>query len=78
MKLEGLTKQQVKICDALWSCDTDEAVTAYVRSLPQRLQREAQVLMDMMILEAIDEQVETMSQYPDAEAMLERLKKDYL
>jgi predicted DNA-binding protein len=34
--------------------------------------------MDMMILEAIDEQVETMSQYPDAEAMLERLKKDYL
>ena len=73
MKLEGLTAQQVKICDALWACDTDEAVTAYVRSLPRRLQREAQVLMDMMILEAIDEQVEEMSSYPDAEKIFKKI-----
>ena len=75
MKLEGLTKQQVQICDALWACDTNEAVTAYVRSLPRRLQQEAAVLVDMMILEAIDEQVEEMSSYPDAERLISRAKK---
>jgi hypothetical protein len=75
MKIEGLTKQQVRICDALWACDTNEAVTAYVRSLPRRLQHEAAVLVDMMILEAIDEQVEEMSSYPDAERLISRAKR---
>jgi hypothetical protein len=75
MKLEGLTKQQVQICDALWACDTNEAVTAYVRSLPKRLQHEAAVLVDMMILEAIDEQVEEMSSYPDAERLISGSQK---
>jgi hypothetical protein len=73
MKLEGLTEQQVRICDALWACDTNEAVTAYVRSLPKRLQHEAAVLVDMMILEAIDEQVEEMEQYPDAEKIFKKI-----
>jgi hypothetical protein len=75
MKLEGLTAQQVRICDALWGCDTNEAVTAYVRGLPRRLQHEAAVLVDMMILEAIDEQVEEMSNYPDAERLISRSQK---
>jgi hypothetical protein len=75
MKLEGLTAQQVRICDALWACDTNEAVTAYIRSLPRRLQHEAAVLVDMMILEAIDEQVEEMSSYPDAERLISRAKR---
>ena len=75
MKIEGLTKQQVRICDALWACDTNEAVTAYIRSLPRRLQHEAAVLVDMMILEAIDEQVEEMSSYPDAERLISRAKR---
>ena len=75
MKLEGLTKQQVQICDALWACDTNEAVTAYIRSLPRRLQHEAAVLVDMMILEAIDEQVEEMSSYPDAERLISLAKR---
>lgn len=70
MRLEGLTEQQVRICDALWACDTNEEVTAYVRSLPRRLQQEAAVLVDMMILEAIDEQVEEMTSYPDAEKLI--------
>jgi hypothetical protein len=75
MKIEGLTEQQVRICDALWACDTNEAVTAYIRSLPRRLQHEAAVLVDMMILEAIDEQVEEMSSYPDAERLISRAKR---
>jgi hypothetical protein len=75
MKIEGLTEQQVRICDALWACDTNEEVTAYVRSLPKRLQHEAAVLVDMMILEAIDEQVEEMSSYPDAERLIARAQK---
>ncbi len=75
MKLEGLTKQQVQICDALWACDTDDDVRIYIRSLPKRLQQEAAVLVDMMILEAIDEQVEEMSVYPDAERLISRAKR---
>ena len=75
MKIEGLTEQQVRICDRLWACDTDQEVTAYVRSLPKRLQREAQVLMDIMILEAIDEQVESMTEYPAAEQLIAGAQK---
>jgi hypothetical protein len=75
MKIEGLTEQQVKICNRLWACDTNEEVTAYVRSLPRRLQQEAAVLVDIMILEAIDEQVEEMERYPDAERLIARAQK---
>ena len=75
MKIEGLTKQQVQICDALWACDTDDDMLIYIRSLPKRLQQEAAVLVDMMILEAIDEQVESMERYPDAEKLIARAKK---
>jgi predicted DNA-binding protein len=74
MRLEGLTAQQVKICNRLWDCNTNEEVAEYVRRLPQRLQQEAQVLIDLMILEAIDEQVESMEEYPAAEQLMSRLK----
>ena len=77
MELRGLTDQQVKICDALWECETNEDVRIYVRSLPQRLQQEAVVLMDMMVLGAIDDEVNEMTVYPDAEKILAKVKKSH-
>ena len=75
MKLEGLTKRQVQICNRLWCCDTNDDVTRYVRSLPGALQHEAVTLFDLMILEHIDLQVRAQETYPIAEQMLDSLKK---
>ena len=75
MKLEGLSSQQVEICDQIWKCDTKEQVTQYIKSLPKDLAKAAVTLFDLMILEHIDQQVLAQETYPIAEQMLNSLKK---
>lgn len=58
IRLEGLTKQDIQICNLLWSCDSLEAVDAMVRAMPPAYKQRAQVLRELMIAAQLD-QVET-------------------
>ncbi len=78
LTLHGLTSQQVELCDRLWNCNTEEAVEDLLAMLPVQVRQEAQTLMTMMVQESYEEELSLMERYPDAEEMLERLKKDYL
>ena len=76
--LTGLTDRQTQLCDMLWACDTQEDIIELALALPPVEREQLAVLQEMMIQESVEEELSLMERYPDAEAMLERLKKDYL
>ena len=78
MQIEGLTNRQVELCDALWDCETMDEVETMLYTLTPSERMQAETLMQIMVMNEQDEQLELMDRYPDAEAMIERLKKDYL
>ena len=56
--LEGLTQQDVQICNLLWNCDSTEAVDAMVAAMPSAYKTRAVVLRELMIAAALDEVTE--------------------
>ena len=59
--LEGLTKQDIEICNLLWNCDSVEAVDAIVKAMPSAYKQRAMVLRELMTAAALD-QVETVDE----------------
>lgn len=53
--LEGLTKQQYQIADLLWSCESQEDVTAMISALPPSYRQDAVVIHQLMIAAVMDQ-----------------------
>ena len=53
--INGLTQQDIQICNLLWNCDSVEAVDAMVKAMPSAYKRRAQVLRELMTAAALDE-----------------------
>jgi hypothetical protein len=70
IKLEGLSKQDVQICNLLWNCDTVEAVDAMVSAMPPAYKQRAQSMRELMTAAQLD-QVENI--HADIPALLQRI-----
>lgn len=57
--LENLTRKQQVLCEVIWNLDTVEQVLNFVRSLPQKDKEQAQTLYTLMILETLDQEMDT-------------------
>ena len=55
IKLEGLTKQDIQICNLLWNCDTLEAVDAMVKAMPPAYKQRAVVMRELMTAAQLDQ-----------------------
>jgi hypothetical protein len=53
--IEGLSKKQRLFADIMWSLDSTDQVTTFIRSLPKKDRLQAQVVCELMILACIDE-----------------------
>jgi hypothetical protein len=53
--LEGLTKQDIEICNLLWNCDSVEAVDRMVAAMPSAYKQRAVVLRELMTAAALDD-----------------------
>jgi hypothetical protein len=53
--IEGLSKKQRLFADIMWSLDSTDQVTTFIRSLPKKDREQAQVVCELMILACIDE-----------------------
>lgn len=58
IELEGLTKQDVQLCDLLWNCQSVEAVDAMIAALPAQYKSRAITLRALMTAAALDEYME--------------------
>ena len=54
IRLEGLTKQDIQICNLLWNCDTLEAVDAMVKAMPPAYKSRAVVMRELMTAAQLD------------------------
>lgn len=75
MRIDGLTEHQVKILDELWACDTIEEMQIYMQSKSEKELQEIVNLREMIVLAHVDEEVEQMSSYPEAENILKSILK---
>lgn len=75
MRIDGLTAQQVQILDELWECDTIEEMQIYLESKTTEEIEEVITLREMIVLSGVDEDVEAMNAYPEAEQMLASILK---
>ena len=70
IQVHGLTEAQRVIADLLWGCDTMDEVQLVV----DKLGHQARVVLDLIVLAAGDEEVEKMTSYPAAEAIIAKIK----
>lgn len=52
--LEGLTAQQVQICNLIWNCDSMDDVDRLVRNMPPAFRRDAETVKELMIAASLD------------------------
>ena len=78
MQIEDLNAQQVEMLNKIWSIDTQDELWEFRSTLPRFRQQELDTLVELCIQEVKEQEIDLMDRYPEAEEMLERLKKDYL
>ena len=72
--LDDLTPLQAEIATILWSLGSAHECTLWLETLSPSLRAEALVVMELMLQAQIDEYVDSMYEYPDAEAIFEKIK----
>jgi hypothetical protein len=70
MRIHDMSAEDIFLLDQLWAFDTSEEVNDFLRTLDDDTFVRAVNLMEMMHLAAIDEEVEKMDNYPDAEQLI--------
>jgi len=70
IQLQGLSKQDVQICNLLWNCDSVEAVDRMVSAMPPAYKQRAHVMRELMTAAALD-QLEDV--HEDITALLQRI-----
>ena len=52
--LDGLTKEDIQICNLLWNCDSLEDVDRMVNAMPPAYKKRAQVMRELMTAAQLD------------------------
>jgi hypothetical protein len=56
--IQGLSELQRELADQIWACDSQEAVQQFIAQLPRRLRPHAELVRELMIAAAIDQEME--------------------
>lgn len=73
MELHGLNARQRKLADMIWSIQTQEELDAWFSTLPPRDQKTGITLLKLMLYEQIDQEINELDQFPEAENYLKSL-----
>lgn len=73
MTIDGLTAEQVKLLDAMWSLETADELASWMQTLSPSMTMQAMVLRDLLLLSGIDDDIELVDTYPEAEKMLKKI-----
>lgn len=74
IQLEGLTPMQVKLCDKIWSMDTQEEIVEWFNTLPRRLQIQAHAMLMMITAELLDQEEFTTEDLESVRNILEQYR----
>lgn len=75
IELHGLNARQIQYANTFWNCEELDEAEEFIGSLPtDEEQRDAQLVLDLMILAIIDQRVEV-DESVDAKAVLKHIAK---
>jgi len=77
MYIDRLTERQVELCDMLWACETQDELDELFDILYEPERSEAKTLMEIMIHEDLEQRIQQMTSYPDAEKLIKKVLKKY-
>lgn len=72
--LNDLTTAQVEMCERVWACKEMREFERLCDQLKEEDKRMAITLMELMLQESVEEELESMTSYPDAERLIARAK----
>lgn len=70
MEITNLTQHQVDLLDAMWAQDTYDEYQQFLESLTAEDRAEAERLQTLVLIEALDEDMKEMCEYPAARRVL--------
>lgn len=73
--INDLTDFQVELLDRMWQLDTVDELENFISTLSPEMAKEVRVLQKMLIISHIDDIVDNMTYYPDAEEMLRNIMR---
>jgi hypothetical protein len=74
IQLQGLTPLQVKLCDKIWSMDTQEEIVAWFDTLPYRMKIQAHAMIYMIMAELLDQEEFTEEDLASVRNILEQYR----
>ena len=72
MEINGLTPHQVELLDAMWACESLEELEDFIKLLDPEDAAECERLQRMVLISALDEDLATQTEFPDAMRELSR------
>ena len=76
IELHGLTARQHTIADILWAFEDGKDADRFVRCLPTaELRNEAQSIKDLMLMAAVEQLYDGISDNPDAKMVIDKIAK---
>ena len=76
IELHGLTARQHTIADILWAFEDGKDADRFVRCLPTaELRNEAQSIKDLMLMAAVEQLYDGISDNPDAKMVIDKILK---
>lgn len=76
IEIHGLNARQHVIADILWAFDDGKDADRFIKSLPTtKLRNEAQSIKDLMIMAAIEQAYNGISDNSDAKTIIDKISK---
>ena len=77
VKIDGLTDDQVVLLDMIYACDSYDELMGWTHELPKRTQLEVLTLIQILLHETIEEEmIKPMTSYPEAEQIINKIRKN--
>ena len=74
MQIQGLTEEQIEMLDFMWTLDSMEEFDEWKATLDRRERLMADTLQRMVLMAALDDELETEKAYPDAKKLLKQFQ----
>lgn len=72
MRIEGVTRRQKELLDIMWTIESRTDLDAWLDTLSIKDQRDAVLLLHLLMLEMIDQDLEEDQSYRESNEILQR------
>lgn len=71
--INNLTPNQVALLDEMWACETFEEYQTFLDCLDSTDRAEAENLQRLLLIEILDEEMSSQTDYPDARRVIQQV-----